>query len=885
MIRVGNKKCIRNLSRKSLAAVKTRNRIAILAIALTTVLFTSLFTIAMSINTAIQEANFRQVGGFSHGGFKYLTKEQFEEMKDDPLIQERGLRRFLGTTYNPPFEKHYTEISYCDANTAHWFYLDPVEGALPREGTDEAATDLAVLELLGVEPELGKEFTVTFDVDGKETTQTFTLCGWWEKDEAVTASHILVPESRVDAVMKELSVPVPGEDGMTGSYNMDVMFRNASHIEENLETILAKHGYQSESRSGDLPYIATGVNWGYTGAQISDSMDPETVISVSAILLLIILTGYLIIYNVFRISVVGDIRFYGLLKTIGTTGKQIRRIIRQQALTLSLAGIPLGLVLGWLTGSKLTPVVLKELNGVQVDVVSANPLIFAVSAVFSLVTVLLSCRKPGRIASRISPVEGVRYTEGAALKKQSRKGGKRLSLLKMAWANMGRSRSKTAVTVLSLSLAVVLLNTVVMFTNGFDMDKYLSANSVSDFIVSESGYFQTGVGIREPVSEDVIADISSQEGITGGGRVYGAADGVQEFVTEEWFRYNYGQWMEKETLDRLVKDASRDEEGRLADNAQISGMEPYVVDKLDVLDGDISKLKEPGGKYVAAVYFKDDYGNPEEKSHWAKTGDKITLRYVDEWEYYNPETGEKYESWEAVGEQPYEMEALRYRDVEYEVAARVAVPSALSYRYYGRDEFVMNDRTYQEDTGLSNILLYTFDTTKEANGDMEKFLADYTEKVNPSYNYESKATYQAHFESFRKMFLLLGGVLSFIVGLIGVLNFANAILTGILTRKREFAMLQSIGMTGKQLKKMLVYEGLFYSLGSIAAALVISLVLEPVASGVLGGMFWFFTYHLTLAPIFILAPVFGALGCAAPLAVYRRVAKQTIVERLRETEE
>ena len=59
-------------------------------------LFTSLFTIAMSINDGIQQNNFRQVGGFSHGGFKYLTEEQFHELKDDPLIDQWGLRRVVG---------------------------------------------------------------------------------------------------------------------------------------------------------------------------------------------------------------------------------------------------------------------------------------------------------------------------------------------------------------------------------------------------------------------------------------------------------------------------------------------------------------------------------------------------------------------------------------------------------------------------------------------------------------------------------------------------------------------------------------------------------------------------------------------------------------------
>ena len=73
MLRVSNGNCIRRIGWRAMGAAKTRNIIAVLAIALTTTLFTSLFTIAMSINDGFQRSNFRQVGGYSHGGFKYLT--------------------------------------------------------------------------------------------------------------------------------------------------------------------------------------------------------------------------------------------------------------------------------------------------------------------------------------------------------------------------------------------------------------------------------------------------------------------------------------------------------------------------------------------------------------------------------------------------------------------------------------------------------------------------------------------------------------------------------------------------------------------------------------------------------------------------------------------
>ena len=886
MVKVSNGRTIRRLGWRSMKAARTRNLIAILAIALTTVLFTSLFTIAMSINDGFQQSNFRQVGGFSHGGFKYLTEEQFNELKDDPIIDQWGLRRFLGMPTEVPFNKSHVEVSYADANYAHWAFCDPIEGRLPEEGTDEAATDTAVLELLGIEPEIGAKFTLTFDVDGHTTTQTFTLSGWWERDEAIVASHVLIPESRVDAVLDEVGVTPPGSNGMIGTWNLDVMLKSGSrHIEQDLNQILADHGYQSETAGDD--YIDTGVNWGYTGAQLSDNLDPIVVAAIAAMLLLIIFTGYLIIYNVFQISVTNDIRFYGLLKTIGTTPRQLGWIIRQQALTLSLAGIPLGLIAGWFIGGQITPAIVSQLEGI-VPVTSVSPVIFIGAALFSLVTVLLSCRKPGRAAARVSPIEAVRYTEGGTIRRKTKKGRGGVSLLSMAWANLGRSRSKTAVTVTSLSLAVVLLTVTVNFANGFDMDKYVSNFTASDFIVADAGKFQNSVldfTADMAVPQSVIDDINAQGGITDGGVIYGQTFGALEYVTEDWFRQNKERFYTPEQMDNLIRLTERNEEGLLADRIQLSGMSDFALDHLTVLDGDLSKLYEDGGRYVAAVYADDDYGSAELDSHWARLGDTVTVRYVEETAYVDPDTGIAYASPEDVpAGANWVAQPVKYRDVEYEVAALVTVPSAFSYRYYGADEFILNDQTFLRDSGTSDVMYYAFDTADEANDAMEEFLRDYTENVNPQFDYESKALYAAEFEGMRSMFQLCGGALSFIVGLVGVLNFFNAILTGIIARKREFAVLQSIGMTGKQLKAMLVYEGLFYALGAAVISLILTLALGPVAFTAVGSLFWFFTYRLTLTPFLIVVPVFALLGVLVPLAVYRSVSKSTIVERLREVD-
>ena len=882
-MKVSNGSCIRRLSVRALLANRTRNIVAVLAIALTAVLFTSLFTIALSINEGIQQNNFRQAGGCSHGSFKYLTEEQCEELKTDPLIQAYGIRRFLGMPTAAPFNKSHVEIGYSDANEARWGYCVPVEGRLPQEGTNEAATDTHVLELLGVEPEIGAEFTVTFEVDGRETTQTFTLCGWWEYDEAVVANHFLIPESRVNTVLAEVGVTPPGSDGMTGSWNLDVMLRHgARSIAADMEEILANHGYQSETAGEN--YISIGVNWGYTGAQLSDKLDPTVVAIIVGMLALILFTGYLIIYNVFQISVAGDIRFYGQLKTIGTTPRQLRRIIFIQALLLSSVGIPVGLLLGWFLGGVLTPVITARLDGVT-TVVSVSPLLFVGAAVFALATVLISCRRPGRLAGKVSPVEALRYTEGKALHRKEKRNRKGVSLLSMAWANLGRSRGKTSLTVLSLTLAVVLLTFTVTFAGGFDMDKYVSDFTASDFILADAGQFQTGGEVFNDemgVPAEVIDAVNAQGGITDSGRIYGKTAPAQEFVTEEYYRSMWSRWNTPEQLDSMVAFMDRTADGLLADGVQLYGMEPFALDHLTVLEGDLSQLNDPEGNYIAAVYSTDDYGDPVMGSHWARLGDTVTIRYVEEFEYYDPATGEVYGSRENVPENAaYAERAVKYREVKYTVAALVSVPSALSYRYYGRDEFVLGAETFIRDTGTDSVMYYAFDTTKASNAAMEAFLKDYTENVNPQFDYESKAIYAAEFESIRSMFLLLGGALSFIVGLVGVLNFFNAILTGITARRRELAVLQSIGMTTRQLRTMLALEGLLYTLGSALLALVLVLVTAPIVGPGLNGMFWFFTYHFTLWPIAVVLPLFAVLGIGIPVVTCRVTQRYSVVERLR----
>ena len=891
-LNVANRSCIRRISFRHMKSAPARNLIAILAIALTSVLFTAIFTIAFSVVYSFEQSIAREVGTTSHGTFKAITAEQMDALKDDPLIKEYGIQHFLGIVTDNALNKIYTAVSYKDAKEAAYTFCTPTEGRLPKEGTNEAAADMEVLSALDVPARLGEEFSVSFEVDGVETTETFTLCGYWEADEAAFTHDILLPESRVNKILDKLDTQY--ENGVDGMYFMSVMFKNASHIEENLIIVVENHGYEAGSLVGG-PGSATdnaipiGVNWSYLNAQLESGMDFLTAVSIVLILIIIIFTGYLIIYNVFQISVSNDIRFYGLLKTIGTTGKQMKRIIRMQAILLSVIGIPMGLLIGYGIASLILPRVI-ETTTIRVSALSINPLIFLLSALFGFITVIISCRKPGKMAAKVSPIEAIRYSEGHSPRGKMRRLKSRSSIPDMAFANLGRSKKRTVITILSLSLAVLLLNITVTFTNGFDMEKYVSMQCVVDFHLANASYYQPGNYFHESaaVSESAIETIVAQGGIKKGGRTYAITEKnlAVNFVSEEYFREK-NNWslsmLGNESDQAAYIDTIRNEEGKIEEDVQLYGMEPFCLDKLTVLDGDLSKLYKEGN-YIAAVYLEDDYGNPKYDSNWAKVGDVVKIHY-SQIEYYDPNSGEVIKDIYAIPrDQSFESRTASSHDAEYEVAVAVAIPHSMTYRYYGDSEFILNSKTFKKDSGSDFVMYYAFDMEEESIASMEDFITDYTGDEGSMYDFESRKKTIEDFASTKDMFLIAGSALSFIVGLIGVLNFLNTILTGILTRHREFAVLQSIGMTGKQLKEMLITEGICYAMITILFSFILILLTAPFVSSMLESSFWFFSYRFTVLPAVVIMPFFLLLGALMPLITYQFASGKSIVERLREAE-
>ena len=175
-----------------------------------------------------------------------------------------------------------------------------------------------VLDALGVRHEIGEKLTLDIQIHGVVQTKTFTLCGYWEGDSVSRAQEILVSKEWAEKVAPVETTPFYETDqtDYSGYMNVNFNFSNAFDIEKKTVELTQRLGF-------DPNKVNTGVNWAYGFS----SVDVSSILLLVVLLGLIMLSGYLIIYNIFYLNIFRDIRFYGLLKTIGTTGKQLKKIV------------------------------------------------------------------------------------------------------------------------------------------------------------------------------------------------------------------------------------------------------------------------------------------------------------------------------------------------------------------------------------------------------------------------------------------------------------------------------------------------------------------------------------------------------------------------------
>lgn len=316
MRKVDNHRCITNISKKSMLANKKRNGILLAAIILTTVMLTTLFTVVNSLIKSYETSTCYQVGTSSHAGFKFMTQEEYDELATDKKIHNLSYNVIIGNLLNEELKKDYTEIRYTQELNAKQSFAYPEMGSLP-EKYNEVAVCTNVLDDFGIPHELGQIIHLKIS-NGFDTYEgDFTVCGIWEKPAETITNQIFVSKK-----FQESFAPVwkdredynkfLKQNSYAGAMNPDFDFPSTFNISAQMDALKERHGFGEE--------INDGINWAYT----TSSIDATSVLIVLILLTLIMLSGYLIIYNIFLIAVTADIHYYGLLKTIGMTNTQLK---------------------------------------------------------------------------------------------------------------------------------------------------------------------------------------------------------------------------------------------------------------------------------------------------------------------------------------------------------------------------------------------------------------------------------------------------------------------------------------------------------------------------------------------------------------------------------
>lgn len=862
MNKVKNKKIIRKIADRTLKAKKSRNLIGILAIVLTSLLFTGVFTIGGNLTQKQQEETMRQVGGSAHAGYKYLTKEEYDIVKKDKKLRAVSSRIVVGDAVNEEFLKLPTEIGYYEDLEAKWSFCYPEVGHMPQKEEELVTSDL-VLKALGIPCKVGEKVPVKVDVNGTVYEKTFILSGYFQGDTISMAQVMAVSKDFQEKVAPEQKKSKMKGSGDTvfsaGYYMVDFYFPSSLFIEKQVEALTRRCGFPES--------VSVGINWAYLG----QDLEMGTVLGILGMIFMVGFAGYLLIYNVFYINVYSDIRYYGLLKTVGTTRKQLKRMIRLQAYMLSAIGIPIGMLLGAGVGVVLLPVVMNHLTfaASTTNAVQWNPWIFLGSGLFSLITVGISCQKPGTIASKVSPIEAVRFTEGQnqAFQKEKKRKKKRktrtVSPAVMAAANLGRNKKKLCIVVASLSLSLILVNAVYSLIRGFDMDRFAEDRAISDYMVFDASldvFTTSGGQVLDGVTKEFQEELAKQKGILETGGVY-IKELPSKLSPEEFQKFDE-KFIQHPDIEAVFREDFGDEYEQIIEGYRkeqsVGGMKYYGIDQMifehmDALKGNLDWETFSNGNYVLTNTYPFVH---DKVISYHEPGEKVTL---------TNEKGEKR---------------------EYEVLAVSEIPYAVSTQSYSAFDctYILPTQEFQEFFGPRQPMRLLFNVEKEQEEDLEAWVEHYCTVTNSNLQYISKASIAEEFSGLKNMYGMIGGMLAFILALIGILNFLNTMAASILSRKQEFAALEAVGMTGKQLKTMLCTEGIYYAAGTLVIALFASVILNLTVLKGLEETLFFFKNHFTLLPLALCIVPLLLVVLMVPILGYQNIRRQSVVERMREGE-
>lgn len=558
------------------------------------------------------------------------------------------------------------------------------------------------------------------------------------------------------------------------------------------------------------------------------SWSMQSVILYGLVGMVILTACVLVIYGVFYLSVIGRIHQFGQFRTIGMTKKQIKKFVSREGGALFVRSAPVGIGIGAAAGYVMIP------DGFSVK--NTCLILAAVFTVIYLIT-MISVHKPARLAAAVSPMEALRYVPQDGMKKAgNKKLCRRLTPLGLGSMNFSKNRKKAAVTMLSLATGGILFLTAATYMSSFDQENFARQGlfkeaefdiqySAAAIELDENGL--SGIQANAPLDQELIREITSIDGVTSVKEVNGFGIKFDYPAQDEYDKNDIIYPLHTEEL-------------------------PAISSYLEEGSADAQKLLS--GEYILMA----DNDLAEEIYGWRfAAGDTVVMHYYD-------------------GSQLAEKEVTVLG-----ILNRQFLLDHSSFEGW----FLMPEQTIRSLVSYNSFcthLLVATETEKEAaiGEQLEQIIAK-----KPALTMDTLAENRIlHAQSCEQMFGAISGLSIFIM-MFSILSMMNTLITNIVTRKQELAMLESIGMSKGQIRKMLLGESLILVLFTVGVTMTAGTACGYVLCGILykNGAFYMafrFPWMFALAYTGILVIV--------PLAItflsMKSFSKEALVQRLRGVE-
>lgn len=837
-----NKGAIKKVEKGMMKANRTRNLFAVFAIVLTTFMITTVFSLGINYMENMELMQVRTAGTSADVSLSLPTAEQEQQIKSLDYVKTIGTQYMVGSVAEKNDEVRELSIvlQYYDATEWENHYQDAISninGSYPTQENEIMLSEDALAQL-GIEnPTLNMEIPLSYYDKNGQQERIFTLSGWFRSYTGV--GKAFVSESYCQKAGYTMQ-----EDGVL-SLSLGKMPDDFFRIQKD---------------------ITLEENQSFEGAVSMSSSNASLIIVISLLVLFIIGSGYLLIYNVLYISISKDTRFYGLIKTLGTTQAQIKTLVKRQALKFACIGIPIGILLATAVSFVAIPLALEQAlkygKSSMEAVIFFHPAIFLFSIAFSAVTVWIACNAPAKAAAKVSPVEALRYQNFAPKKQKNRNSTNGGKLHIMAFHNIFRDKKRAVLVFMSLFLGVVTILGVDGFLGSLNSENYVRKYTDYDFQYLDTQFTQYEQTKQEKAQFDKIfleqvAQISDIESIAVQSCTWSKID-FDETLFEKFMhiRYEEGYYSsDGKTYDQMIESIrSYVQAGDYG--CYVSTLDDeYIEQYNETHNSDIDIDAFRNGEIIILGMDTDQFapnatlmgktlsltsGNPDGKSVDFLVGGTFTYDDITNELGYRKNIG-------AVPDVIFVSEAGMERLTQTPIIYNIGI----------------DIKDFNHLKAVENQLLEINDTLRT---DQWKFISAV----------EEEETFDQAFFTFA----LLGNGLAILLIVIGLINFVNVMLTGVIARKNEFAIMESIGTTKKQIREILMLEGGFYAL--ICTIMLMTLgnaFLLLVANSVTHIADYAKFEYPVLLVICLIAAIF-VICLSVPAIVYKATSNETVIERL-----